>query len=410
MNAKITALVIIGIVVIGASAAFILLSGQEEPIEEAIDTNIQSLMEAGDIPSLAAAVIVNDTMIWSQGYGDQSDVDTVYMIGSVTKMFTATAIMQLVENDTLDLDADINTYLPFSVRHPNYPNMPITLRMLLSHRSGISRTVVNQTLWDFDAELITWANNNLDGDITLWDSRPTLAAFLNESLHPVGQYHSPDNWGPQPGSDWEYSGTGYLLLAYIVEQVSNQLFVEYLQAHVLDRLEMTSTGYDYTEFTGRNAIPYERRDDVNFAYPIYNHYNVGSGALRSTVSDLSHFLIAHMNQGRYRNIQILQPDTVNVMQTSQYSMFGHELGGFTFRGYGLGWPLYEDHIVGHGGATPGYLAQIAFQTVGNTKYGIVFLLNRGSSLVHDEYLLDTFFPAMVTLLFDEAVQRASSLD
>ena len=407
MNTKIATLFIIVVVVIGASAAIILLSNQAEPpLEEAIDTHSRSLMEEGDIPSVAAAMIINDTMIWSHWYGDQSDVDTVYMIGSVTKMFTATAIMQLVENDTLDLDTDINTYLPFSVRHPSYPNTPITLRMLLSHRSGISRTIANQTLWDFDAELITWANNNLDADITLWDSRPTLAIFLNESLVPDGQYYSADSWGPQPGSDWEYSSTGYLLLTYIVEQVSDQPFVDYLQAHVLDPLEMTSTGYDYTAFTGRNAIPYERRDGVNFAYPIYNHYNLGGGALRSTVNDLSQFLIAHMNQGRYRNTQILQPTSVNAMQTSQFSMFGHELGGFTFRGYGLGWPLFEDHIIGHGGATPGYLAQIAFQTVGNSKYGIVILLNRGSSLVHDEYLLDTFFPAIVTLLFDEAKQRA----
>jgi len=89
-------------------------------------------------------------------------------------------------------------------------------------------------------------------------------------------------------------------------------------------------------------------------------------------------------------------------------MFGHELGGFTYMGHGLRWPLFEDHIIGYGGATPGHLAQIAFQTVGHTKYGIVFLLNRGSSLVHDEYLLDTFFPAMVTLLFDEAAQRPAS--
>ena len=86
MNTKVAALIIIGILIIGASVAIILLSGQEEPpIEEVIDTNIQSLMEEGDIPSLAAAIIVNDTMIWSQGYGDQSDVDTVYMIGSSPK-------------------------------------------------------------------------------------------------------------------------------------------------------------------------------------------------------------------------------------------------------------------------------------------------------------------------------------
>jgi CubicO group peptidase (beta-lactamase class C family) len=280
--------------------------------------------------------------------------------------------------------------------------------MLLTHRSGISRNTANKTLWDFDVETLTWANDNLDAGLTLWESRPSLVVFLNESLTPSGQYYSPDNWATQPGSEWQYSSTGFLLLAYIVEQVTDQSFAEYLHAHILDPLDMTSTGYNYTEFTGRNAIPYERRDDVNFAHPIYNHYDMGGGALRSTVTDLGNFLIAHMNQGWYRNTPILQPDTVDLMQTSQFPMSGHELGGFTFIGYGLGWSLYEDHIIGHGGANVGYLAEIAFQTVGNTKCGIVFLLNRGSSLVHDDYLVNTFFPAMVTLLFDEAIQRASS--
>jgi CubicO group peptidase (beta-lactamase class C family) len=312
------------------------------------------------------------------------------MIGSVTKMFTSTAIMQLVENNTLDLDADINTYIPFSVRHPNYPSTPITIRMLLTHRSGISRSISNKTLWDFDAEMLTWANNNLGANITIWDARPTLGAFINGSLNPSGQYYVSDYWASRPGTQWEYSSTGFLLLTYIVEQVVDQPFAEYLHGHILAPLDMASTGYNHTAFTGRNAIPYERRDNANLAHPIYNHYDIGGGALRSTVQDLGHFLIAHMNQGRYHNTPILRPETVDMMQTSQFSMSGHDFGNFTFVGHGLGWPLYEDDIIGH------------------SQYGIVFLLNRGTSLVQDDYLVNTFFPTVINILFDEALSRATS--
>jgi hypothetical protein len=114
-----------------------------------------------------------------------------------------------------------------------------------------------------------------------------------------------------------------------------------------------------------------------------------------------------MNQGGYNNTQILNPQTVGLMQTSQFSMFGYDLGGFNFIGYGLGWPLYTDNTIGHSGAIPGYLAQIAFKTVSNGKYGIVFMFNKGSSLAQDDYLTNTFLPAMINVLFDEASQLFS---
>ena len=89
-------------------------------------------------------------------------------------------------------------------------------------------------------------------------------------------------------------------------------------------------------------------------------------------------------------------------------MSGHDFDGFTFVGHGLGWPLYEDNIIGHSGANVGYLAEMAFKTVGNGKYGIVFMLNRGASLVQDDYLVNTFFPTVINILFDEAARLASN--
>ena len=359
-------------------------------------------MKEGNIPSLAAGIIINDEMVWSQGYGQQADLGTVYIIGSVTKMFTATATMQLIENGKLDLDTDINTYIPFNVQNPINPNIPITIRMLLTHQSGISKDVSSELLWDYDTQMLTWANNNLEANITLWENRPTLKEFLEGSLNPSGKYYSSENWASPPGATWEYSSTGYLLLTYVIEQVTDQSFTQYLNQNILTPLDMTSTGYDHNQFSGRNAIPYELRNNENFAYPIYNQYNLGGGALRSTVPDLANFLITQMNQGTYQNTVILEPETVDLMQTSQYSMSGHGFGGFIFRGYGLGWPLYKNQTIAHGGAIPGYLAEIAVQTIGDTKYGIVILTNRGSSLVEDDYLVNTFLPNVISILFEQA--------
>ncbi|MHA2088335.1 MAG: serine hydrolase domain-containing protein, partial [Promethearchaeota archaeon] len=161
--------------------------------QENLDSRIQNLMAQAEVPSLSAGIIINDTLVWSNGYGDQPDgLDTIYMIGSTTKMFTASVIMQLYENNTLDLDTDIDNYIPFSVRNPNFPGTPITIRDLLTHSSGISK--VDKPLWDFESDFINWANNNIGWNLTVWDPRPKLGEFLNESLNPSGSYYKSGNW------------------------------------------------------------------------------------------------------------------------------------------------------------------------------------------------------------------------
>jgi CubicO group peptidase (beta-lactamase class C family) len=370
-----------------------------------IDSRIQGIMSEGNVPSLSAGIIINNSLVWSKGYGEQPDgIDSVYMIGSITKVFTSTSIMQLYDNGSLDLDTDIDNYLPFNVSHPSYPGTPITTRMLLSHTSGMGHPDIPS--WYFDADFINWINNNLGWNLTAWDPRPTLGEFLNGSLNPAGSYYKSENWiNFLPGTSWQYSNFGMLLLAYIVEQLTNQSYVEYLQENILDPLDMTSTGFNYTDFVGRNAIPYEQADTQLIEGPLYNNYGIGDGGLRSTVPDLAKFLIAHMNLGTYNNSQILQPQTVDLMQTSQISLYGHELGGYSFSGQGLGWGIYTENIIGHGGATAGYLANMAYKTVSNGKYGIVVMLNKGSSFVHDSDLINNIFPSIIETLFDEAARR-----
>ena len=103
-----------------------------------LDEKIEALMAEGDIPSMVAAIVIKDEIVWLQEYGEQVDLDDLYNIGSITKSFVATAILQLYERGQIDLDDDVNQYLPFEVRHPDYPDVPITIRMLLTNRSCLS--------------------------------------------------------------------------------------------------------------------------------------------------------------------------------------------------------------------------------------------------------------------------------
>ena len=106
------------------------------------------------------------------------------MIGSITKTFTATAILQLKEKNLLNLNADINNYLPFNVRHPNLLDFPITPRMLLTHKSGLQTNLAWSLEYYFNNQTIDWINENLslDGEILKWEHRPTLEEFLNGSF------------------------------------------------------------------------------------------------------------------------------------------------------------------------------------------------------------------------------------
>jgi CubicO group peptidase (beta-lactamase class C family) len=110
-----------------------------------IDEEIQNLMKFGRVPSLSTCIIKDDVIVWSNAYGfaDKSQqisatIDTNYMVASISKTFIATAILQLNEQGYFDLDDGVNDYLPFEVNNPNFPDDPITIRMLLAHQSSFS--------------------------------------------------------------------------------------------------------------------------------------------------------------------------------------------------------------------------------------------------------------------------------
>lgn len=327
------------------------------------DEQIIYNMKKGHMPSISVCIIKNDSVLWSNGYGYaninkkiNATEDTIYLIASVTKTITATAIMQLWEKGLFDLDDDVNDYLPFSLRNPKYPDIPITFRMLLAHHSSLSEETTSLFIYFSLLKL--------------------PIKYLEQYLVPGGKLFRPSCWTNNlPGERLIYSSIGYEVLGYLVELLSGQSLKDYCKENIFDPLDMYNTSFEKNYFCNKDlARPYIWI--MNRTYIPLVHYDIensASGGIRTSVLDLSHFLIANLNGGLYKNNRILKEGTVNLIRTRQYPD-NDSTNRYT---YGLGWRIsirYDNNSFGHSGAIPGVLTYMYYYL--ETKIGIIFFSNQ----------------------------------
>ena len=342
--------------------------------EEFIDNLIKSLMSLAQIPALSAAIIKDDEIVWTKGYGiyDRennkiADADTIYLVASISKTFTATAVMQLYEQGYFDLDDDVNDYLPFSLRNPSYPDTPISFRMLLAHQSSIA------------SDLQTFNTRAMPGDLEI-SGYPS--PYHQELLTPTGIHYRPQVWNNyHPGDDMYYANIGYSVLGHLVEQISGQSFEGYCREHIFAPLEMNDTSFRLTNVNiSRAAVPYWYVDREYYPYLHYNILEYPAGGLRTSILDLSRFLILHMNNGTYGNTQILTPESVEEMQTIQYPSDTYQFQ------YGLGFQIWETRTgmkIGHTGGLYGVATKMVYKKSNNI--GIIMFTNAAIENLRDNF-------------------------
>ena len=274
-----------------------------------IDAFVQSEMYANLLPGVALALVHNGRIVDLRGFGDAAPdgrpvtPQTPFMLGSVSKSFTALALMQLVEAGRITLDAPVTRYLPwFRLAGDQQPSR-ITLRELLSHTSGLP-----------------------DAAGLAGSSFATLQTMtLEQSIRRLNRV-KPDH---PAGSSYEYSDANYDVLGLIVQTVSGVPFGSYLQRHIFTPLHMVRSftskqqarlhglAYGYTTLFGL-PVPSDE--------PVFPP-NLPSGYVMSSAEDLAHFLIAQMSGGRYGQARLLSAAGVTAMHTPQAA------GGR----YGMGW-------------------------------------------------------------------------
>lgn len=291
-------------------------------------------MEQKSLPAVSIVLVDDQQQIWSQSFGMEdaaaekpADLQTVFRIGSVSKLFTDIGIMQLVEKGEIDLDVPVQTYLP-DFQPDNQSGKNITLRQLMSHRAGLIR-------------------------------EPRLGHYFDDSGTTLVETVASLNGSPliyEPESKVKYSNAGIAVVGYVLEQLKDQPFAEYLSRQVLQPMGLNNSSFVPTPTVEEHLAVGEMwsYDGRRFDAPTFELGMAPAGSMYATITDLGKFMSVLFNGGMGENGSILATETLEKMWEPQFGT-GDE------RNFGLGFALDDQQghrRVGHGGAIYGFATQL----------------------------------------------------
>lgn len=289
-------------------------------------------MKKHQVTGMSVALLDGGELVWAQGYGyaDKdarrlADAQTIYKVGSITKVFTGTAIMQLVEQGRLDLDAPIQRYIPeLKVRYRTPTEQAITLRRIMSHTSGLPVDHM-QGMFNRHPEPYARAIDYLNG---------SYAAYA-------------------PGTIATYSNLGTDLLGVVIERVSGEPYADYMQRHILAPAGMQHSTLDDRQVDrGRMSLSY-LRNKHHEEYPLRS---VPAGNLHSSVLDMARFAAVALHQGQ----PLLTPAAFDEMTRNQTTHARYDSG----MAFGLNWLLqrpgldYLGPVIWHNGGTINFMSSL----------------------------------------------------
>ncbi|HZD58346.1 MAG TPA: serine hydrolase domain-containing protein [Anaerolineales bacterium] len=328
-----------------------ILANNDKSDFETIDEYVTAQMRSARIPGLALAIVKGDQIVYLKGYGraDQSGrpvtPQTPFLIGSITKPFTALAVMQLVEAGKVELDAPVQRYIPWFRTADPKASAQITVRMLIDQTSGLPQgpTMVTWT-WPDEADAI---------------ERHVRLLANTKLVFP-------------PGQGFTYSNGNYVTLGMIVQAVSGQSYEDYIRQHIFTPLDMQHS-YVSQEAAMQDGMARGYRWWLGFPIPVTlpdNRANLPAGFAISSAEDMAHFLIAQMNGGRYRNSSVLSPEEIALMQAEPPPGT-----------YSLGWESVRidgRRLINFDGATGNYQASLFIDP--EAQVGVFVAANAMSAL------------------------------
>lgn len=353
--------------------------------EETLSEYFKKAILHWNVPGMAVGIVHNDSIVLLQGYGVREtgrpeivDGNTVFAVASNTKSFTATAIGILIDEGKLKWDDKVIDHLPWFRLYDPYVTEHITIRDLLSHRSG---------LVTFSGDLIWYGSSYSREEII------RRASFL------------------KPGHGFRekfgYSNIMYLTAGQIVEKISGLNWDEFITQRILVPLNMhnTFTSISRLDLKGNTAIPHNAINDSAFSIHYLNWDNIGpAGSLNSSAADMLKWIQLQLGKGTVNGNTIISEKRLREMYSPQtiqnVSPFSEKTWPSThFKSYGLGWALMDYHgrkVISHSGGYDGMISYTCF--VPEENLGFVILTNQNSSLYYPlaYKILDTYLSASST--------------
>jgi CubicO group peptidase (beta-lactamase class C family) len=341
-------------------------------LESFLDDFIIKKMEEYHIPGVAFVLVKDGKIIVRKGYG-YADLEnkipvkpdeTIFRVGSISKLFTATAVMQLCEQGRIDLKADVNKYLKLFKLENNYPE-PVTMANLLTHTAGFrGRAIGSMTRSESD--------------------RIPLGEFLAANMPPRSL---------PPGRYISYSNDGFYLAGYLVEEISGVPFAQYVADHILHPLGMEKSSFLLPPHLMPNLAKGYSCVNGNYqSVPIEFSKLLSSpaGSLISTADDMARFMIAHLQGGRYQDRRILNENTCREMQRQQFTndsrLPGTCYGFYEYQGY-------NQRAILHDGDVSGFSSRLFL--LPDRNMGFFICNNNGNSIVRMELtdsLMSHYYP------------------
>ena len=303
------------------------------------DTLTRDLIEfakAKDFVGFAVGIVNEDSLIYSKGFGyaDKKTkrlytINTLQPIASISKTLIGVSLMKAQEMGKLDLDDDINKYLPFPIINPYYPNETITIRQLANHTSTLKEPkYLHAYIFKEDLPLL---HENLENkklkrqarsDVKERNKKSTkeidrisIIEFTKERFHPSGKYYKKKNFvKATPGTEYYYSNEGAALAAYIVEQATGTNFIEFTEEHILQPLKMENSSWDHKSLMEVEGVNRSKLYYFGQEIPRFEDITYPDGELVTSVSDFSKYMIAMIN-GYNGKDNILSSESYKEMMT-----------------------------------------------------------------------------------------------
>lgn len=364
-------LTILFLLITSAPAAF--SQKKQSTLQKSLEPVIERVMRENAIPGLAVGIVRNGQVIYAKGFGTAKPgakqtitAKSVFNLASITKLFTAAAVMQLVERGKINLDDRVTEYLAyFKLKDARYKQ--ITVRHLLDHTSGLGFIEENpfERKADYDPGAL----------------ERHIRALENLTLDSA------------PGEKYEYSNEGFDILGDIIAKVSKSTYEDYIERNILEPLKMKNSSVLVSrQIPPRYFSDEQGKLNANEKVP-FNRAFAPSSALASNVDDMNRWMLASLNRGGLEGKRILQPASYDAMWKLPVKAEGAKefpVGG-RMRGGWFRWNYKNHQIVGHGGAELGFNSFLALapkNSIGVVVVGNLYPAKANYSPVGTYYCAD----------------------